>query len=342
MPLRLHRTPLPLVRVSAFVPFLDFLKQIGTPIGHLLHSAKLRPDAMDDPDALIPLRNACIFLDAASRSEDIAHLGFCVGIRTPIESLGAFGLLVRRSATLWEAFNTAESLVSTLSSGFALRLERAGQDIWVHHRNLIPDCPGSPQADGFGLMMIVNLIRLATQTRWRPRDVRLQMPHHRDLGDLEPFGSASLRFGPWASAIAVPAALLSQPLAHRSDRQAAPPELSAEWLRGFAPATDLSGSVRQFLRSRLSDGHSDIHSMAAASGLGVRTLQRRLVDEGTGHARLVEQTRFERAVELLRGSGMKIIDVAQELGYRDAANFTRAFRRWTGISPSAFRNTAQP
>jgi AraC-like DNA-binding protein len=68
-----------------------------------------------------------------------------------------------------------------------------------------------------------------------------------------------------------------------------------------------------------------------------RSLQRRLAEHGLRFARLVEEARFEAAQRLLREPGRKIVDVSLALGYTDSANFTRAFRRWAGVPPQAFR-----
>lgn len=333
--------PLPLVRASALLPFVMFLTEIGAPVDRLLHASKIRLDACGNPEALLPLRYVCRFLDEAGRKEGIVNLGFLVGARTPITALGQFGGLIRRALTLWEALKTAEKLLATMNSGFRLCLERQDDCVWVQHDNRIRTAAGSEQADAFGLMLILHLIRLASAKSWRPAAVRLQMPPDRDVGDFEPFATASLRFRQGASAIAVPAALLSRPLEPLPERGGMPRDLSAEPLKSSAPAPELSGSVRQFLRTQLPDGHFDLKTVAEAAGLSVRTLQRQLCEEGGEYAGLLDQVRFERAAELLGHPNVKIVDVAQELGYGDAANFTRAFRRWTGISPQEFRRMGE-
>jgi AraC-like DNA-binding protein len=56
---------------------------------------------------------------------------------------------------------------------------------------------------------------------------------------------------------------------------------------------------------------------------------------------VVDEARFQAASRLLRDPAVRIIDVSVELGYTDSANFTRAFRRWAGLPPLAFRRAAQ-
>jgi AraC-like DNA-binding protein len=72
--------------------------------------------------------------------------------------------------------------------------------------------------------------------------------------------------------------------------------------------------------------------------MSIRTFQRRLEDSNLSYSDLIDQIRFERATELLEDRTMKFIDIAFDLGYAEPANFTKAFKRWTGVSPPEFRN----
>lgn len=72
--------------------------------------------------------------------------------------------------------------------------------------------------------------------------------------------------------------------------------------------------------------------------MSFRSFQRQLAKEHLSYSLLIDQVRFETAVGLLQDLSLKLIEIALELGYNDAANFTRAFKRWTGISPSQFRH----
>lgn len=69
----------------------------------------------------------------------------------------------------------------------------------------------------------------------------------------------------------------------------------------------------------------------------VRTLQRRLAAAGLTYSRLVDEVRFERARLLLVEPGVGISNIAAALGYADPAHFTRAFTRWAGVAPQAYR-----
>ena len=68
-----------------------------------------------------------------------------------------------------------------------------------------------------------------------------------------------------------------------------------------------------------------------------RTLRRKLHTEGNTYSSLTEKIRLRDAIKLLDEPGLEIARIGELLGYNDAANFTRAFRRQTGLTPSAYR-----
>ncbi|MDJ0933978.1 MAG: helix-turn-helix transcriptional regulator [Kiloniellales bacterium] len=81
--------------------------------------------------------------------------------------------------------------------------------------------------------------------------------------------------------------------------------------------------------------------MAKRLGLGARTLQRRLRECGLAYNDIVEQMRQQKAYRHLRHEALQISEIAFRLGYSEVSAFDRAFRRWSGTSPLAFRQAAR-
>ena len=81
--------------------------------------------------------------------------------------------------------------------------------------------------------------------------------------------------------------------------------------------------------------------LADLLNISPRTLDRRLQDEGASFRELSRQIRFQRACDLLQAGQLSMLEIALELGYRDSANFTRAFRREAGCSPSRWRSCVE-
>ena len=98
-----------------------------------------------------------------------------------------------------------------------------------------------------------------------------------------------------------------------------------------------AGALQQLIHAYADDRWLSIEQVAELLDWGVRTIQRRLVDEGTTFSGVLEQTRMKMAGQSLEATDLPINDIANQLGYSRQSNFTRTFCRWAGVSPTEFR-----
>lgn len=103
----------------------------------------------------------------------------------------------------------------------------------------------------------------------------------------------------------------------------------------------LSETVSWLIKHQISGGRPDISAIAGELGLSYRTLQRRLLLEGTGYQELLTRVRRYRAHELLADEALDLNEVALLLGYEDQSSFFRAFKKWENITPSEWRTLHQ-
>jgi AraC-like DNA-binding protein len=97
-------------------------------------------------------------------------------------------------------------------------------------------------------------------------------------------------------------------------------------------------TVAQAIRDELAGGSLSEVAVAATLGLHPRTLSRRLAQRHTSFRALADAERLTQARRLLR-TGSAVEHVAHALGYSDGTAFARAFKRWTGWTPAAYRDT---
>jgi AraC-like DNA-binding protein len=100
----------------------------------------------------------------------------------------------------------------------------------------------------------------------------------------------------------------------------------------------LQDRVREILLRLLPSGKASRQAVAAELNRSVSTLQRQLKAEGASYREILEQTRQTLAQQLVREQRYSLSQIAYLLGFSDQANFSRAFRRWTGSTPKRFRN----
>jgi AraC-like DNA-binding protein len=101
----------------------------------------------------------------------------------------------------------------------------------------------------------------------------------------------------------------------------------------------LSGRVRQLMVKHLGETPLTPETVARALAVSRRTLSRRLAEEGTSFRTILDDVRREFACALLQDPSLSIGDVAFFLQYSEPAAFNRSFRRWTGQTPRAFRQS---
>jgi AraC-like DNA-binding protein len=135
----------------------------------------------------------------------------------------------------------------------------------------------------------------------------------------------------------VEASIIANRLNHVAVLERAPCALEPE----TSPAGAFAISVRRMIATLVpAEGHLRIASVAEALGLRVRTLQRRLAEERSSFEELLQADRLGRASLLLETTRATILEIALALGYSDHPHFTRAFRRWRGVTPLAYRRSS--
>ena len=99
---------------------------------------------------------------------------------------------------------------------------------------------------------------------------------------------------------------------------------------------ELTATVERFLRQHVRE-NPPLAAIAGAMHLSERTLRRQLAADGISFSRLHDRIRTERALELLHDHSLTISLVGSQIGFADAREFRRAFKRWTGHTPSQAR-----
>ncbi len=202
-----------------------------------------------------------------------------------------------------------------------------------------PQVEVPPGYAGAELVFLVNLVRQATRHRVVPLEAR------GPAGAAGPATEAFLgrRVEPGAEA-----ALVFAPEDAARPFLAANPALFDVFEDGLRARLDavVQGSgmaerVRAALMESLPAGQGDVASVARRLGVSVRSLQRRLAEEGTSFQAELGALRARLARDYLTGSRYSSAEIAYLLGYEDPNSFVRAFGGWTGTTPEAMRAAAQ-
>lgn len=103
------------------------------------------------------------------------------------------------------------------------------------------------------------------------------------------------------------------------------------------PTPDSIILCQSIIKNLLHISYPGIQTTAQLIGIPVRTLQRQLHNSGITYRQLVQLTRLKMACHLIRDSDKNVTEIATALGYKDASSFSRAFKKWTNLSPRDYR-----
>ena len=103
------------------------------------------------------------------------------------------------------------------------------------------------------------------------------------------------------------------------------------------PSNDLVEQVKRHIHQLLDSGDLSVERIAVPLNISPRHLRRKLSQEGTSYEQLLDEVRRESAMRMIIEGNLSLTSIAYEMGFLDPSSFTRAFRRWTGMSPTAFR-----
>jgi AraC-like DNA-binding protein len=289
-------------------------------------------------EAYVPTVKVDRALDAIAAQRGDEAFGLTMAREALVRPLGLFGHLVWLSGTLRDALTRAAHFYSLVTQRSTLSLEivdtgQAGRVATFTQRMRAGATRGNILTE-FAFASLVLRARAAIGEPFRVRGMRFAH-HARNPAPREYEGlfEAPVTFGAPLDELTLDASLLDLPLASADPLTAAAIEEQATQIRarvGPAPFVErLRGAVQADLRS----DRPSLASVARRLGIGARSLRRQLEDQKLSLRAVVVSVRRDRATELLAG-GASIKEVAFQLGFSEPSAFSRAYKRWTGRSPS--------
>ena len=325
-----------LIHAQELLPYARWLQAAGANSGRLFERSEIPLEAVWNDKAMITMFQAYDFIERGACHIGNEILGSAVGEEMHLSDLGPLGLEIIRSTTLLEASEGLMTAMQATEQGSQCWIQSKTDEAWLCYRPEIRFEVGAIQAEQFDLQYLLKILRLAGGDSWLPRKVRVSAIPSKTLGKVPEFSQAQVQRHPDTTAIAFPASLLAKSLGNSPTTGNAPKEHKFD--SGVIAKNGLSTAIHKLLRSPGMDRFIPmLESVADRFGVGVRTLQRALTEEGTSYSRITKRVRFDQASELLINTDLSLKEIAFELGYTSLNSFVRSFREMSGITPKSFR-----
>jgi AraC-like DNA-binding protein len=314
----------------------------GVPTGELIRATGFDPVAAEDPDARISLElEETLWNEAARRSGDDAFgIHAAEGLRP-----GVFDVLdyaVRTAPTARIALDRLARYNRLEHDAAVFAVLDGGEVTRVEHAFRVTHAVQCRHSAEFTLASVVVVGAQITGEELRPRAVEFRHAAPAWSAEhLRLFGVVP-RFSMQVNALEFDRSVLDRPVPAADPALWRVIERHAEALLAARPdpAESATQRVRRLLATSLGEGDPSLAGVAERLRMSERSLQRRLADEGVTFDVLLDELRRELALRYLRDRQMAIAEVAYLLGYSEPSAFHRAFKRWTGMTPSELRRRA--
>ena len=304
----------------------------------LLADLELDISADWDPKVMIPDDSYYRMLERLATQVDVTDLPVRVGASMQLDEYGALGLAFKAATNLRASYDRVERYARLWTSVVRYELRTGPEGVlFIVHR------PGERRlgmrlSNETTLAASVSIARQVSPQPVTPVRVLVQHAAPGDISAHEHWFGCPVLFDAGMDAILYGADTMAQPnmLGDAGISRYLLSHLDAE-LSEITTDPPLVSQAKRAIAQALSEGAPKMVDIARGLGLSARSFHRRLSDHGVSFQTLTEETRRDLAEGLLRDDRHSLAEIAFLTGFSEQSSFTRAFKRWVGVTPASYR-----
>lgn len=316
------------IQTTYLSPLFDQLSISGVAVDHYVRRAGLGQFRISDPNVYLPAPLVYKMLKDIDRRELSSSPVDDLAMGYRLEHIGSFGkTILTAPSMLAAAARVADPRAAAITYN-TTELDICGPTSFLYDRFDHDHSRSARLIEDLSLVLLLDTMVKFGGHGCKPVSLeitRANLPEHGVPIDLS---NTRILLGRSVNKIEFPSSWLG----NRYDEL---PESKAP--RGHAPTGCLSDRMFTFLNSMEFGSRPSIDLVATSADCSRRTLQRRLAAEGTNFQEIHEIWSMTTALRFIEDPAMSITEISERLGYSDPSHFTRAFREWTGQSPSEYR-----
>jgi AraC-like DNA-binding protein len=311
------------------------LRASGVDSARIFREAGIPAELSNDPMCRLPTAAVTRLYVACVAATDDPYFGLSVARHVSISNLHALGYALAASSTLMDFCRRLERYFRLVAQSVKVSVSTIEGRVYLRLEHLA-DTSGESEDAFFGFLVL--MMRLLYRPGFDPVRVEFHRPMPRTGAEpYETLMRAPVSFAHAHSQLVFEQADLVQALdgscpelAQVNDR------IAIDYITRL-DRDDVVTSVTKKIIDLLPNGECSRTSVASALRMSPGTLQLRLSQRSTSFQQLLDDTRKDLACSYVRQPARSMTEITYLLGFADTSNFTRAFKRWTGMSPTEFR-----
>ncbi len=333
-----HQLPGGFLRIGPLMNLPQLLRDMNCDPAPVFASLGFDCRQFADPNFEAPYALASRLLARCAAVTGCNHLGLLLGERASISSLGLTGFLLQCAPTVDLALQDLLHHLDLNDRGGITILVVDSKLVQLGYDIILPEATAKAQIYDLAMTYLCRVMRGLCGQQWAPTQVLMSRqpvpnpaPYHHALG-------SGVRFNESRNALIFEANWLQRPtpgadpLLHRYLEQ------KAEDIH-VRKLTNIVDHLQVLLRRSLASHHCSVTDISRQLGMHERTLNRHLTTAGTSFRLELERIRYEWARQMLAKSTMQAAQIADALDYTNTTSFSRAFKRWSAVTPSTWRNS---
>jgi len=328
------------VRIATIAAIPLVLEQLGYDPTAVMRECGFDISLFDAPENVITYYDRSRLIQRCVETTGCSHFGLLIGQHIGPSALGLIGFLIQHSPDVATALNSLVRFFHLHVRGAVIHLERDNGSAFLGYSIYESNVDAHQQIEDGAVAGMFNILRKLCGDSWKPDEVHFSHEKPADNRIYKQLFNVPLKFDAENSGLLFSAHWLQQPVA------GADPDLYRYLHKQINELdrqndNDFADQVRRVIHSALHAQRATADNIAALFSIHPRTLNRHLRNCGTSFQQLADQSRFEIAQQLLENSSMQLNQIAATLNYSDASAFSRAFRRWSGMTPALWREQSQ-
>lgn len=326
------------VAASSVIGLLAYARARGISVDGVLAGAGLTAAALEGAEARIAHAANNRVWELLVQASGDADFGLHVAEHMTLDAFDVVGHLVARSLTFGQALDRVVAYSRILHDAGRVELEHVGDRLMVYPgcRGLTHDVPR--HVAEFSAASVLVLGRLVTRTPLRALAVRFRHPAPPAIAEHARIFQVAPTFGAPETEVHLPRACANLVIPDAQPGVLTYLDAYAKDVVTRLPTDDdLVSAIERLVATSIARGIPELDAIATQLAMTTRTLQRRLAELETSYQVVVDRVRQRYAERYLADDRLPIAEVAFLVGYADPGNFHRAFRRWTGATPAAYR-----
>jgi AraC-like DNA-binding protein len=334
----------PVVLAAAATGLVDFIEMQGGDVDSIFGNSGIAPDMAGAPTLKVKLASYCRLFEEAAKQSGQGHsgtgnFGLWFGQQFQPRDLGMWGYAAISAPTLGAALDNLVRLFHYHQESSWMRLADGADGLMrLEYQIYSSEIVERRQDAELSLGMFANVIRDCCGPKWTPVEVHFEHPRPELWKEHETAFDAPVYFSQPTNALLFRPELLDRPMPGSDLQLMSMMQTCLESLGSSRTGDEgLVDRVKTAIRVKLPNGYASLDQIAHELRVTSASIQRDLADQGMTYKDAVELTRQTLARMYLDQRQLPLTEIALLLGYSELSAFTRAFTRWTGISPRAYR-----